>query len=62
MLVMPDAAMKIAAEKYAHRAGHGDAVVIGMVTGLAPFTWSAIKNPSSPARASAGSLRIAKLH
>ena len=34
MLVVPDAAMKIAAEKYAARAGHGDAVAVGMVTGF----------------------------
>jgi hypothetical protein len=34
MLVVPDAAMKIAAERYAQRAGYGGAVAIGMVTGF----------------------------
>jgi hypothetical protein len=33
MLVMPLAAMKIVAEKYAQRAGHGEAVVVGLVIG-----------------------------
>jgi hypothetical protein len=48
MLVVPDAAMKIAAERYARRASHGDAVAKGMVTGFHSLNQVKIKNPSQP--------------
>jgi hypothetical protein len=56
MLAVPDAAMKIAAAELENSSGQRKARVQGLGMGLAPTQWSGIKNPSSPATASAGSL------
>jgi hypothetical protein len=50
------AAVKRPAAAYAKRAGHWGPPGVVTCMGFAPVMWSEIKNPSSPARASAGSL------
>jgi hypothetical protein len=55
-LVVPDAAMKVAAAEFANSRGQREARVQGIGMGLAPTQWRGIKNPSRPGKASAGSL------